>query len=412
MKLLLLCLLNALTLAVSTIANAQGVRCNHNICEVRAPFYYDNLHSPTFSYKFEWVRVSANAAVPTFIIIPGGPGQTTMGHIKPGQLLPAEFNVIYTDPRGAGYNSGVNPSLPGEFYRGEFVARDILTAIKALRLKNYVIYGASFGTLASTILGSVAETESQYAPKALILEGTIGHSFLGFNNYFRPYSLEWQRVKAALEPTVASSFIGPSMPLGFSNEQWGAFVDPNLLIGDWPGKGHVLRSYLTPSNLTDSPATRTAWANILSHYPVSIEYEPLRRTIVCQEITLGQFRIGQSIQNGELVATGPNICAGISKRLPYDSKKWLVKAPIYYFSGQFDPATPIEQAQYHFINQIRSRRSFVLVKDASHSALTRSLGAIGCAPGIWRAIGLDPANFENALNSCQGYTHLTTLNPN
>jgi len=69
---------------------------------------------------------------------------------------------------------------------------------------------------------------------------------------------------------------------------------------------------------------------------------------------------------------------------PFDSSDFQVGAPVYYFTGEFDPATPEWQAQYHFERQHSGPRTLVAVKNAGHFALSGSLMAHSTP--IWRGI--------------------------
>lgn len=99
--------------------------------------------SQTFDYSYQIVSYR-DRDEPTIIYIPGGPGGASMN--KPA-LIPAG-KIILTDPRGVGENYNYW-SAGGQIQdlSSEAVAEDILSIIREKKLKKYVIYGISYGTV-------------------------------------------------------------------------------------------------------------------------------------------------------------------------------------------------------------------------------------------------------------------------
>jgi pimeloyl-ACP methyl ester carboxylesterase len=86
------------------------------------------------------------------VVINGGPGATLIDQdanaAYPLGAVPAgRFNIVYVDHRGSGCNTPASGEFPDEAFRSEYVARDVLAAIKALRLSRYIVFGNSFGTV-------------------------------------------------------------------------------------------------------------------------------------------------------------------------------------------------------------------------------------------------------------------------
>src|SRR5258708_40258619 len=100
-----------------------------------------------------------------------------------------------TAPRGAGCTVGP-PASP---FSTDTLARDILTIIKSVHVTDYTIFGASFGTAEATVLEQLIEADPSIPrPRALVLEGCIGHAWNGYQDYFQGFATEWDRVKASV----------------------------------------------------------------------------------------------------------------------------------------------------------------------------------------------------------------------
>jgi pimeloyl-ACP methyl ester carboxylesterase len=389
---------------VLTSSVSHGSQCSGpNVHTISVPYFYGEAGTAFFDYAFEFVP-SAYPNMPTVIVLNGGPGGITIGH--PFGSVPSVFNVIYTDQRGTGCNQIQSMSLPTRFFRTVYLAQDILALIDRLKLTNYILFGASYGTQHATVVASMAEKLRMVRPSAVVLQGISGHAFRNYEEAFQAYTNEWERVKTLLSPKVVSLFDSSTLPLGFSSEQWGMYISINLLNGDLPGQGHYFQQlfkYLEAGDPKSHEQLRDYLnKSFMSQYSPRIPPEPIFKIIGCREIW-GSVKMVRRLVNGRLTAAGPNICAGLGFDEPYDSKQWPISSPIYYFQGPFDPATPMSQARYHFQHQSRAKRYFITVGQAGHGPLTRSLAYLGCAEKIWSAIGLDPSQLSVALSSCKNW---------
>jgi pimeloyl-ACP methyl ester carboxylesterase len=268
-----------------------------------------------------------------------------------GAIRTTAFNVIYADARGSGCNALPEVPSPEKVYSIEAVARDLLAVVRAERLTNYIVYGVSFGTAAATVATSMARAEGATPPRRLVLEGTVGHAFSSFDEYFATFAAEWERVKPLLSPVWQTEFNTEPWPpeLFWSRDQWGEFVSSQLILGEVPGQGPLLKLWLDGLSARSPAAQQFVGASMAGVTPGALPPQ-LFRTIACHELW-GSWRVGREIRDGGLGAPGEDVCGGRGADAPYDSKRWPADVPITYFQGPHDPTTTTDQATYHLDNQ-------------------------------------------------------------
>jgi pimeloyl-ACP methyl ester carboxylesterase len=347
-----------------------------NIFTLATPVSYRDSSLGTWQQSFQVLAGTASPTT-TVIILPGGPGATTITPTLPSRYfsIPAAWNVILTDPRGAGCNTGP----PASTFSTDTLARDVLTVIRRAALTDYVIFGASYGTVQATTLESLIEADSTVArPRAVVLEGTIGHAWNGYEEYFQGFSAQWERVKrTVLQPATVAQFSGPSYPLGISSTDWALVIASQLNVGDVPGSGNALKNLLEPLN-------ETAIRQILAQFRgIAAQTGPLVLAINCSELT-GTLQQG-NLSGNQLVLSGQNLCpSGFTTR--YDSANFQTTVPVYYFQGQDDPIVSPAQSMYHYLTHGTSASSYTTIGNAGHEPFFRNLVAAGCGEPIWNAI--------------------------
>ena len=371
------------------------------ISRIAVPVYPDRVFSPTYSYAFK-VIPARHPGAPTVIVLPGGPGGTLLGHSpdEPYSTMALEsdhFNVIYTDPRGAGCNQG---NFSEDALTTPYLANDIASMVDQLKQDDYFIAGVSYGTILATQATDLIERSGLKPPRALVLEGTLGKSFTGdFSDYIDAFNTEWTRVSATLSPTVAGALSKDPLPFGSSALAWGSYIYNGLISGDVPNRGHLLKLELE-ALATKDPNGLALLEKKVWRYESTLPPVPsgLFRTIGCREI----FKEwGHAIlKNGRLQPiVQPAICKG-SKHVGYDSADFPIRTPIVYFQGPHDHATPYESARHHFDLHPEASRTFVTISGAAHAPLTGSLRILGCNDLVWKTIGSNIADLENALKTC------------
>lgn len=140
-----------------------------------------------------------------------------------------------------------------------------------------------------------------------------------------------------------------------------------------------------------------------SAYPQANEPgERLFKIIACHEIasevTSFHFNSDFTLQKGELKAVPGHLCDGIKMDKPFNAADWKTSAPIYYFEGERDPATPMAQALHNYRSQTDSRRTFVIVKGGGHPALLFNLS--DCKIAIFNEIAQGGEHLSDTLSKC------------
>lgn len=394
------------------LAHAQQNPCSDvkTIRTVKVPWDPNKPKSPTFEYRFKYEVV--NPLAPTVVIIPGGPGQTSIitKDQWPLGAVPANFNKIYFDPRSLGCNYAIESQALVPYLKTEYVVNDIFLALKSVNLKTYIIYGASYGTVVATQLAKKIETEKFEAPVALVLEGAVGKKFENFDTYFYFYQYEWEKVFNQLPARWKNLFQSGKYDTSFTKSQWGSLVTSDLILGDIPEapvNGSMLFWHLKLLELyfakkitqKEQPYLPSLFSKLQDAQFPNLFF----RMIGCGELW-GDWYYGRSLENTRLVRTGKNVCEGIEYKNPYDSNKYKLSIPIYYFQGTNDPATPLNSALYHFLAQKTADRQFLVVAGAGHAPLTSSLKT--CADEIWTAIS-SQRTLSRELMSCPRQATLT-----
>ena len=99
------------------------------------------------------------------------------------------------------------------------------------------------------------------------------------------------------------------------------------------------------------------------------------------------------------------MCSSIKLSNPYDSAKFQISSPLFYFAGDQDIATPIEHAHYHFQHQESVSKTFIKVNNAGHNALTINLQ--DCYPQLMKEIILSKGDIDPILTKCKLKTEVT-----
>lgn len=366
------------------------------------PVYWDQPDSLTFPYSFliQLATVGDPKSAPLGIVIPGGAGVPSIGTAS-GTIFPRSFNVIYTDVRGVGCNR--NYPFATDALTTEYFARDVLSIVRLLGIRNYVLYGVSYGTVQATVMTNIAQNEGIQAPSALVLEGVLGN-WRARAAEIVDYAKEWNRAKALLPPGVVSAFQTPS-PYGIASSDWATLLTKTLNDGATQEHGgNTTVHYLRP---LDDPTTRSAALvtirGLIDQIKQSIPPETfwLASVLHCTETAGSIYK--KDLVNGEIVNAGGNVCPqlGLNFVRPYDSVQYPVTVPIYYFEGSEDPDTSPANALYHYSNQTQANRVFTMIWGAGHPALSKTLHQTGCTPAIFTAIATNPAGVGAALTQCQ-----------
>lgn len=393
--------------------NALAATCpdGDGMITIQVSLNHQQKLSKKVNYKFQFIKM--DPALPIIIVVGGGPGQATMSSTGRPILgaFPEKANLIYTDPRSVGCND--SSEFTDRSLTSYNVSADIAAIVAYLaknKLNNYFLYGASFGTQAVTQATYMIEKSKLPPPQAIILEGIGGHDYDGFQDYFKHFQTEWDFIKANELSQPLKTFFEAPLPVAtsateYSSRIWGQFVASQVILGYVPQPQqkieHLLQWYLTSEVGLPSAQQQMLGMALGTNDGYTISMSRLFKMIACQEIW-GEMYMGRDIQNGQLVAFGDNLCAGLKKHNPYDSKKWKIKTPIYYFQGAHDPTTTLEHALYHFQNQNKStKKFFVNVNKAAHAPLSITLKP--CSEFIWKSILNSGVDLQIILDQCKAY---------
>lgn len=377
-------------------AGAEAPRHCHSeaVRSWERPFDDARPQRGTFRYHVH-VNRPAPTDGPAVIFIPGGPGQTGL---QTPLSYPDDFRVVRTDPRGLGCNA--DPRFQDADHGTEQIARDVLSIVRELGLTRYILHGISYGSMVATVAARLSVTEGLPAPAAVVLEGVIGRAFLP-GEYDRAYIENWDRLRRKLPPRVQQHLSAPR-PLGLHDERWAAWIALLLSSGEFDDGTSLLENQLVTAldGPADSPAARSLVArveNLTRAAPA--ERARMHRWITCREIApdMRDLSFDFHLIDGALVANERRLCDGLALSAPFDASAWQSPSPLYYFSGELDPATPPWQARYHFDHQ-RGPRTLVQVARGAHAALSISL--MDCQNRIWESIAAG-RDLEPALAGCR-----------
>lgn len=237
-------------------------------------------------------------------------------------------------------------------------------------------------------------------PKALVLEGVLGRAFYP-KEAARSYIDIWNKIMTSLGTEAMSSLSQPN-PLGYNGSIWGSVFETYALYGTIPA-GFIARNLLALMDPAFSDEQRQPLIGILEKKKVStaldINGDRLYKQIACNEIVDDYGPENNFVLTaGKLTQISQSYCDGIKLSRPFDSAKYQVRIPLYYFNGTLDPATPLTQARFHFDNQVSAPKVFVTVEDGGHAAL--SLSSSPCLAKIWNKIAEGQLDLGDAIPSC------------
>ncbi len=241
-------------------------------------------------------------------------------------------------------------------------------------------------------------------PSGVVLAGTFSRGMdgpTGSDSLSR--NLAWQVFRTSLSKKILNEIEG-SNPLGLSEYGWNSFLYQGLAYGkfvknghiEWPLKEQLMLMTTDPSHLsTLMSLAPTAWGSTQDDEDDSMI---VFKQVSCHEIQ--NYVFGIKYSNGRFVddLKGKNHCEGIALDRPYDSKKWPIRAPLFYISGTADPITPPAQALEHLRSHPDSRRTFISIEFGGHQSVGRFFN--DCQGKFWASVSEGGANLASDLKSC------------
>ena len=260
--------------------------------------------------------------------------------------------------------------------------------------------------MVATIAARLIQEQGLPQPVAVVLEGTIGRAF-NVGEYDQIYIQKWDELRLGLSPDIQRK-LETKDPLGLSGRSWAAWISGMLNYGHFSDGssllGDQLQALASGADAETSLVSRIqAMTRLATH-----ERRSLHRLVTCQEIAhdMRDLQFDFDLIEGRLVANQERLCDGLALTRRFDSAQWQSSSPIYYFSGDADPATPTFQVRYHFEHQ-RADAAWVQVKRGGHAALSGSL--MDCQREVWNLIAQkQPEKLPETLKTCQMPTELKT----
>lgn len=363
------------------------------------PIDYDDKSLGQFYYNVGVIDKYPGA--PYLIVIPGGPGETSIKRNL--TLLPTGFNLVLIDPRTLGCNSN-NPIETFKSVSTETLANDILTTIESLGIKNFIVYGESYGTQVATVLVAKLERK-KLLPKSMVLEGTVGNERSSLPGYNSVLNKMLTRLPTPVVSSIRSIRPNGAKLLGFSSRTWAYFFLQMLSIGKSDPKNQPILEVLL-SNGLDEPLNAQG-VEVLKYLLYGVEKD-IKNDSFTEEAFYLKINCSESysflpsdydFEAGFLVyhANSLNKCSGFKLNNPYDPSSYNIRTPIWYFQGTEDPNTPLEGALYHFNSQKFSNRIFIKFIGAGHAA---TVASPQCSKQLWEFI-LKGERYKSLNNVCE-----------
>lgn len=406
--LILYCLLNAsASFGVSSNSEVKPFCNRPDIEHIQVPLYPQDGASPRFNYSSRYRKAPSITEHPTIIYLPGGPGDTSIEssyYAKDSAEIPDEYEAIFTDPRGAGCNEYLGDQVATTAFSTDLIAADVIAMINHLKLKNYILYGQSYGTVLATVIGARAAKGEAPLPSAIVLHSTVGHGFTFPYSAYAGLIEQWDLIKSKLPKIVLDQLSAASLPFGFSGDNWGTFLVQTLGFGIIPDYPDDLRSLLMALGNQDQERLNYLKSKVEEVGRIPFTVPLIYRAIWCHELSQTD-NIDVSLIGGNLIGgRDPDFCKGFPLINPFDSKAYALKTTLFYISGENDPFTSQKSSMYHFESQTQSARYFVSVPGAGHVPF---FSLADCANKLWQSIFQGGVGFQESLSACKWPTKLT-----
>lgn len=398
---------------------------------VRIKKDHTKTQSELFNYYYKYIPSAKSQTV--VVVLPGGPGGGSMEDSSYSHLFSNDIGQILIDPRGVDCNYFGKNDFDLNTITSTQTAMDIIEVIKKENLKDYIIYGHSYGTLLGTILTSLINKDLTIPqPKALVIEGVIGKHYTNGYQYYQDH-VDIVNQLFDENPHVKKLFMDENnLPLGWNAVAWLEYLINIPPVGINPISHPFIESpwhkllelemYLAkgaevPKDLMtyfkewwgyDDGVTDVDVGQNLNG-PFSSQDEDayldlnefLTETILCHEIApeIPWSYDSFLFVNGVLVqdrSSAPLSCGANALKFPYDSKNFPIQSNTIYIQGTHDGQTPLKGARYHYNENTAAKKVFLQVEGAGHMASFLELN--GCLMDLFHVIESDPnLDFSNVV---------------
>ena len=382
--------------------NQSAKLANHQIS-----LAYERLnHQPT------------NKSQRTILMFAGGPS-AIVGSAKLYRNLPPDVAVVRFDYRSLGCSVNQSPfRVQSDTLHSGYHAADALDLVRKLGLKNYVVLGTSYGTMAATIFASLVDQAENIAkPKAVVLDGVIGSHQKKGRHLYEVGRDNWTYLLSQIRPEtkvrLLSSANNPSntepskQSITIEPTEWIDFIVNNTytnLYLDQTGQirflgKDLLEKLFGPQSTEGERRTAENEFRKLSTPDYYLSPNLYAETMIQHD--RDQYRADVTWQDMTLHIAGlKKVRSAVMK---FDSRKWQTSTPIYYFQGGFDGTTPEAQSWYHYQNRQQGRSYHTKLRDGAHGITLHVFdGSSRCGKSIWNGFFKrdHPRNFITKANGC------------
>lgn len=357
--------------------------------------------------NFDHYRAKSQPSKGTVVFMCGGPGFSCMDDGRPASI-PSDLDVIVFDYLGLGSN---DHKVSNEEMSVEAQGDVVAGLVKSLKLKDYVLYGSSFGTSVATVAASRLGSDHAIAkPRLVVLDGVIGNpSFIDNQKiYSRSAERAWSLMNAKQQKNFIANYdrltarMPPEVRRDFNSE-----------ILDVLSAGPKVASEILPEIVDPKPPKKADAGNPPMEKGLSPravhEYRVAGCQISTRALDFGKGKVFAGRVDREASKnTHGSICDCPLIHRPYDAKNFQIKdVPILYVNSDTDAQTPIEGAKYHQASQTQAaKKVFIEPHDMGHTEIEGALA--GCGDLLWHsAIAGDIDSLEKnqakiASGSCAG----------
>lgn len=379
---------------------------SQNLCEGESihtllmPINHHDKNMGQFKYHYRHEVINYESDAPTIVFIPGGPGQGSVKTFDPEMLpfstLLKEFNFVTFDPREVGCNEYGTNVLGDKVITTEQYTFDIMTILNHLNIKNYVIWGVSYGAVVATYIGEKSDF-LQIQPRGIILEGTMSHrehsSKLGLN--FR----EIYEAYCKVNPHFKENLGKPPFSEWFNRSEWRDILYSLLSVG-YEQSNYVFGMVnaierVSPDELNDLKGFLDAINADVKKEQEDVQNESHRfsNLILVRELFEPSLEIPFLDEKSDLVFKDCkegdddayealleqiNLFKVTTDFHGYDSKEHQIREGInvFYFHGALDPIIPLEDSWRHFSSQKSLSKFYFPLQMGGHNPLMHEL--LGC----------------------------------
>ena len=394
---------------------------NPEIKYLELPLDRKNPSGPAFGLAYR-VYESYGRELPagTILWILGGPGQPAFARFAAAPPRPSSFRHVVFDIRGIECSRFPGQAGFGDAFSTEAIAADTVELVRFLGLKDYLLFGSSYGTVHAQVVSSLLSNDRANRPLRVVLEGTLSRAFaLGGHEVFEGFARQWQASFWRLPEGIRAAFLTHGkLPLNLSRDEWGTSIMNALVYGSFPEfkdgswvttdlLGYIL-GVATAGAPEAQENVRAILKTINARGARGDEESFAYRRLTCRELSDSDNVRATLTEDGRLEAPGARgaFCGDLALDRPYRSSDHPSSIPTFYFQGSADPATPPWMAREKFERQGTPGDRYVSVVGAGHPALEQGLG--DCWDELWTSLARRTVDLEGTLRTCRMRTEIET----